>query len=383
MNILHVVPSFYPATSFGGPIWSTYGLCNALARKRDISLKVLTSDTAGPTRHERLRSESIRAELFPGYTVDFQRKWASTAVAPGFVSELPRLMQWADVVHVTAVYSFSTIPALAACRAWKKPVVWSCRGALQRWEHTRKRPLKMAWERTCATILAGHPHAIHVTSPEEGQAARTQMPNSPIVEIPNGVDIPESLAPRPWQPEGKTRVLFLGRFDPIKGIENLVDAVALSKVPALELSLCGSGDATYTASLAKRIEEKGLSSSVKLAGFVEGAAKARAFANADICVLPSFSENFGMVVVEALSHGVPVIASRGTPWKDLQSRECGLWVQNDPASLARAMDDLAQKNLEAMGQRGRAWMCESFDWNAVAGRMAEVYHNLREDSRFR
>jgi len=381
MNILHVVPSFYPATSFGGPIWSTYGLCNALARQNDILLKVLTSDTAGNARHERLDLSTIRPELFSGYTVDFEHKWAMTSVAPGIIGQLPSLISWADVVHVTAVYSFPTIPTLAACRIAGKPVVWSPRGSLQRWERTRRRSLKQAWERTCAVILQGHPHAIHVTSPEEGKAAQTQMPDSPIVEIPNGVDIPATLAPRPWKPEGRTRVLYLGRFDPIKGIENLIDAIALAKTPQLELSLCGSGEATYTASLFRRIEEKDLSAKIKLAGFVEGAAKTRAFEQADICVLPSFSENFGMTVVEALSHGVPVIASLGTPWQEFTSLDVSRWVPNDPHSWAHAIDALAQKNLEVMGQNGRAWMCESFDWNAVARRMAEVYRRLESDAR--
>lgn len=383
MNILHVVPSFYPATSFGGPIWSTYGLCNALARQSDISLQVLTTDTAGNAHHERLEPAAMRPELYSGYTVEFARKWAKTSISPGIIAHLPYLISWADVVHVTAVYSFPTIPTLAACRMAGKPLVWSPRGALQRWEHTKRRTLKQAWERTCATVLRGHPHAIHVTSPEEGKAAQTQMPDSPLVEIPNGVDIPTSLAPRPWKPEGRTRILYLGRFDPIKGIENLIDAIALARTPQVELSLCGSGEATYTASLARRIEEKGLSAKIKLAGFVEGAAKTRAFEQADICVLPSFSENFGMTVVEALSHGVPVIASRGTPWQELKARDAGEWVANDPRSLAQAIDDLAQRRLELMGQNGRAWMLESFDWNAVARRMADVYRKLQADTQRR
>jgi glycosyltransferase involved in cell wall biosynthesis len=380
MNVLHVVPSFYPATSFGGPIWSTYGLCNALARDPDISLKVLTTDTAGNAHHEKLDRSNIRPELYPGYTVEFAHKWAKTSIAPSLLAELPWMIAWADVVHVTAVYSFPTIPTLLACRVAGKPLLWSARGSLQRWEHTRRRQLKEAWERTCATILRGHPHAIHVTSPEEGKAAQTQLPASPIIEIPNGVDTPESLAPRPWQPDGRTRVLYLGRFDPIKAIENLIDAVALSKTPQIELTLCGSGDAEYTASLGKRIEEKGLAARIKMAGFVEGAAKTRAFEQADICVLPSFSENFGMTVVEALSHGVPVIASKGTPWQQLASHEAGLWVANDPESLARALDDLAQKDLQAWGQRGRTWMRETFDWSAVARRMVDAYRKLQAEA---
>lgn len=380
MNILHVVPSFYPATSFGGPIWSTYGLCNALARQNDITLKVLTTNTAGNGHRERLEPSALRPELFPGYTVGFSSKWAGTSIAPGIIGQLARLISWADIVHVTAVYSFPTIPTLTTCRMAGKPLVWSTRGSLQRWEHTRRRTLKQAWERACAAILQGHPHAIHVTSPEEGKAAQTQMPNSPIVEIPNGVDIPASLAPRSWKPEGRTRILYLGRFDPIKGIENLIDAIALAKTPQLELSLCGSGDATYTASLVRRIEEKGLSAKIKLAGFVEGVAKTQAFEQAELCVLPSFSENFGMTVVEALSYGVPVIASRGTPWQELTTRDAGAWVANDPQSLAEAIDDLAQKNLESLGQNGRSWMLESFDWNAIAHRMADVYRKLQADA---
>ena len=376
MNILHVVPSFYPATSFGGPIWSTYGLCNALARQNDIRLRVMTTDTAGNSGHECLDRTAISSNLFVGYAVDFEHKWTGTAVAPGILGKLPELVAWADVVHVTAVYSFPTIPTLTACRIAGKPLVWSARGSFQRWEHTRRLALKHAWEQTCAVILRGHPHAIHVTSPEEGKATQTKMPSSPIVEIPNGVDVPDSLGPRAWKPEGRTRILYLGRFDPIKGLENLIDAIALSKTPKLEVSCHGAGEPTYTASLARRIEEKGLSSTIKLKGFVEGTAKTKAFGEADICIVPSFSENFGMAVVEALSHGVPVIASRGTPWKELITRDAGAWVDNDPESLARAIDDLAARNLEIMGRCGRMWMHENFDWNAVGRRMADVYRRL-------
>lgn len=380
MKILHVVPSFYPATSFGGPIWSTYGLCNALARQTDIEIKVLTTDTAGNASHEKLDRKTIRPEQYPGYTVDFAHKWAKTSVAPGLLTELPRLITWADIVHVTAVYSFPTIPTLLACRLARKPLLWSARGSLQRWEQTRKRSLKQAWERTCATILMGHPHAIHVTSPEEAKAANTQLPASPTIEIPNGVDTPETLPERQWQPEGRTRVMYLGRFDPIKGIEHLIDSVAFSKTPNLELTLYGSGDKEYTTTLARRIEDKHLASRIKVAGFVEGAAKTNAFAHADICVLPSFSENFGMTVVEALSHGVPVIASKGTPWSQLPAHDAGLWVANDPESLAGAMDELAQRKLEECGKRGRIWMRETFDWSAVAKRMIKAYQKLCRDA---
>jgi glycosyltransferase involved in cell wall biosynthesis len=83
-----------------------------------------------------------------------------------------------------------------------------------------------------------------------------------------------------------------------------------------------------------------------------------------------------MVVAEALAHGVPVIASRGTPWKELVERQCGLWVENDPSSLAKAITEMRGRNLGQMGKNGRQWMEHSFSWVAVAGRMHAVYSNL-------
>ena len=83
-----------------------------------------------------------------------------------------------------------------------------------------------------------------------------------------------------------------------------------------------------------------------------------------------------MVVAEALAHGVPVIASWGTPWKELVERQCGLWVENDPSSLMKAITEMRSRNLSQMGRSGRQWMEESFSWEAVAGRMSTVYSSL-------
>jgi glycosyltransferase involved in cell wall biosynthesis len=105
---------------------------------------------------------------------------------------------------------------------------------------------------------------------------------------------------------------------------------------------------------------------VTFAGHVEGAQKEKAFENADLCMVPSYTENFCIVVAEALGRGVPVVASRGTPWAGIEKHECGLWVENDPDSLARAIGALAPRDLGAMGARGREWMLSDFGWRKIA-----------------
>ena len=83
-----------------------------------------------------------------------------------------------------------------------------------------------------------------------------------------------------------------------------------------------------------------------------------------------------MVVAEALAHSVPVIASKGTPWQRVEKMGCGLWVGNDPNSLARAIRQMSAMPLREMGQRGRQWMQDEFSWDRVARDMAELYRNL-------
>jgi glycosyltransferase involved in cell wall biosynthesis len=125
-----------------------------------------------------------------------------------------------------------------------------------------------------------------------------------------------------------------------------------------------------------RIEEWALAPQVKMVGEVVGNAKQGLFEHADVVVVPSHTENFGMVIAEALAHGVPVITSTGTPWKSVEDVDCGFWVGNDPETLAGAIVRMSRMPLREMGQRGREWMRKEFAWPAVAEKMMQAYHRL-------
>jgi len=113
-----------------------------------------------------------------------------------------------------------------------------------------------------------------------------------------------------------------------------------------------------------------------MVGHVAGEGKRRLFENTDIAVLPSYTENFGVVVGEALAHGVPVIAGRGTPWSRVEEIGCGLWVDNDAESLSRAIVRMADMPRRTMGRRGQGWMAREFSWDRRAQEMMAVYEEL-------
>ena len=379
MNILHVVPTFYPATYWGGPIFSLHALCNALAARPGFELKVVTTDAAGPRLAERLNVAEFPVRYAAGYEVYFSRRRWGREISLGLLGQLWAMIRWADVVHLTGTYSFPVIPALLLCRVFGRPVVWSPRGGLQRWAGSSRPWAKLLWERVCNALLVKGRAVLHVTSEKEGKESGLRIPRAEIACVPNGVELPAMPANRRWKPEGRLRLLYMGRLDPKKGIENLLKAlVSLSDID-LQLMICGRGVEDYEEKLQRLVAQLRLGGRVRFLGQVDGVNKAHVVFHSDLCVVPSFTENFGMVVAEALAHGVPVIASQGTPWAGLVQRGCGMWVENSPQSLAGAIALMSQSNLELMGDRGRKWMERDFCWRTIAGRISEVYVKLASD----
>jgi glycosyltransferase involved in cell wall biosynthesis len=378
-KILHVTPSYYPATYWGGPIFSVYALNNALACLPDFSLTVLTTDTAGPQLADRLDTANL-AGLYPSQKVIMTRRVAGASVSLELLQKVSELVRWADVVHLTGTYSFPTIPTLVLCRMFNKPLVWSPRGAIQdahEWEGSRRRRLKRVWDRTCNALIRRGRVITHTTSERERLATQERLPRATAVIVPNGVNVLDVLPQRDWLPDGRLRLMYLGRLSPKKAIENLLHAIHRMDDPGISLTIYGAGDVAYTESLNELAEHLGLlGRSVVFAGNIDGEAKSAAFHTADVCVVPSHTENFCMVVAEALAHGVPVIASRGTPWAAVEEKRCGLWVDNSPESLAQAIIRIRTMTLMDMGERGRHWMTREFSWDALAKKMAEIYRSL-------
>lgn len=376
MRILHVIPSFFPASYFGGPIISTKGLCDGLKTIPNVNLRVLTTDSAGPGKLDRLHV-CTNPVIFPaGYQVRYCRRSFGMDFSFSFFVHLIYEIWTADVVHLTGVYSPPTIPTLLLCRLFGRRLIWSPRGSLQRWEGGKRQGVKALWEAVCNCLIKPGHVTLHVTSQQEYESSLARIRHVNASLIPNGVDCPELKTDRVWCPNGTLRMLFIGRLHPIKGIENLLIAMTNTCIANTTLVVCGDGDSSYRASLEAMVASLLLKDRVFFAGEVKEAAKLAAFTAADVCVVPSFSENFGMVVAESLAHCVPVVVSKGAPWAEIEERGCGYWVENNPVSLAFALHKIMGEDLAAMGNRGRNWMEISYVWDKVAREMNALYVNL-------
>lgn len=368
MKVLHIVPTFYPATYWGGPIWSTKAICDGIAALPDVELRVLTSDAAGPAISDRVTPATLP------YPVHYARRVAGHCIAPDLLARLPRAIHWADLVHVTGTYNMPTLPAFVLARVLGKPLVWSPRGALQATEDWAESPhlhIKHGFE-YLANILRPRDTVLHVTAAQEARQSVRRLQRIARAVIPNAVDIPVDL-PRRQRDGSDCRLMFLSRLHPKKGLEALFDA--MTRLPSrFTLDIYGTGDATYQRMLQLRANLS--NGRIRMHGHVEGRAKAAAFAEADLFVLPSHSENFGIVVAEALAHRVPVLTTQRTPWQDVERHGCGRCIDLPHSDLAAEIAALAEHDLLQMGVRGRAWVRRDFSTAAMVAAFEGLYRDL-------
>ena len=371
MKVLHVVPSFHPAYSYGGPIRSTFELCRS-AVELGGEVRVLTTDADGLDRVLDVDNNE-EVQLPEGFRVRYCPRRLRHSVSPTLMRLLPTYMRWADVVHLTGVYNFPTFPTIFWSRLLNKPLIWSPRGALQRWEGSSRVGPKAVWDFLWYHTADRVELTMHVTSEQERREVSARFPRLRMAMIPNGVDVPVDL--NRVERNGELRMLFIGRLDSKKGIEALLKACGLvDSAPPWRLAIAGWGAPEYVSQLKEQIHALGLSGRVEMLGPVLSEAKKALFECSDVALVPSYTENFGIVVAEALAHGVPVIASKGTPWSRLEEMKCGLWVDNDPESLAGAIRSISTMPLQDMGRRGREWMQNEFSWRSVTNQMLALYH---------
>jgi glycosyltransferase involved in cell wall biosynthesis len=373
LKILHVSPYYMPARAYGGRAESLYRLCLNLARL-GCDVRVLTTNGNGSRKTLEVETGS-QVAVAAGFEVTYSSRFARDSISPGLLMRLPFEVRRAEVVHLTGVYWFPTIPTLLMCKLLGKPLVWSPRGDLLRWRGSRGRISKRIWDTACR-VAAPRTTMLHLASEAERSASLSRFPNFPTAVIPNAVRAPTNV--RHAATNGTLRLGYIGRLHAKKALDNLIEACRILKKrgTAFSLVIAGAGRKRYTRKLAAKIAAMGLNELVDLVGEVRGSTKHSFFESIDLLVVPSHGESFATPVTEALARAVPVIASRGTPWSRLTEKGCGLWVDNSPESLADAIDQMRAMPLEEMGLRGREWMTSEFSWDKVARDVCNAYSEI-------
>ncbi|MDF7775444.1 glycosyltransferase [Sphingomonas sp. AOB5] len=359
MKLFLAGASFDP--SFGGPAYSVPALGAALAA-RGVTVGLWAADGSAP--------HSATVPAIDGLT----------PLDGDLQSALGRFGR-PDVIHDNGIWLPSNHQVARLARARSIPRVVSLRGMLEPWAiNHRKWKKKLAWTLYQRGDLRSAA-LLHATADIEETNARALGLKGPFCVIANGVDLPahsaaEHLAPAP---RDRRTALFVSRIHPKKGLPMLLDAWSRLKPEGWQLVIAGPDEDGHAALLSAQIERLGLGGDVRLIGPVYGAEKDALYQAADLFVLPTYSENFGIAIAEALAYEVPVLTTRGAPWELLETYGCGWWV--DPTEEAilsglRAAIGLSDEARRDMGRRGSAMVAERFDWGGIAMQFQRQYEAL-------
>jgi glycosyltransferase involved in cell wall biosynthesis len=381
MKVLHVIPAVAPR--YGGPSQAVVGTTRALA-DQGVEVLIATTDADGDGRLPVPRGVPLEYQGVPA--IFFRRQFSEA-----FKYSRP-LARWLDThvteyaaVHIHAVFSHACLAAASACQRHKVPYIVRPLGSLDPWSLRQKSFKKQAMWRLGGQKMLRQAAAIHYTTRAEQRLAEEPLGLTRGVVIPLGVN-QEAYAGganvaafRAHHPglEEHPYVLVLGRLHPKKGVELLIDAFATAAPAEWRLLVAGDGDPSYVASV-KRLAEQRAPGRVVFSGWVEGQEKVAALQGAALLALPSHSENFGLVVVEALACGVPVLVS---PYvnlaDDVQAVGAGWVVPLEPAALAHGLAEaLGRPDQRARrGALGRE-LAAQFTWPSVATQLTQLYTRI-------
>lgn len=366
MRILHVIPTISPVD--GGP---THAVRRMAAIAAAAGHMVTIASTRGTDVSPMGPSEDGGVAVFRASSVA-----AGAAGTPSLASYLRKAIPLHDVVHVHGVFAFTTAATCAMSRRARVPYVLRPLGQLDPWSLAQKRVKKAIYYRAVGRRDVLGARILHVTSRLERDNVRRLEPAARCVVVPNSVVVPAAVPER--RPAEELRVLFLSRLHPKKGVEALLDALARLQgegVP-VRATIAGSGQPAYEESLRSRCRGLGLERAVTFVGFAQGERKAQLFHEADVFVLPSHQENFGVAVAEALAEALPVVVSdQVAVAEDIARAGAGSVIAvGDLGELARAIASYRDPALRARhGGAGRALARERYSDEAASDALMGLY----------
>ncbi len=401
MRILQIVPSI--SLVYGGPSQMVLGLSAALARQ-GVEVTVLTTDSNGDVGQPPLDVPLDRPVELDGFQVRCFRcfPFRRYKFSPDLLRWLHRHAREFDLAHIHALFSPVSTAAAAVARSRHLPYILRPLGTLDPADLRKKNQLKRIYAALFEGPNLAGAAAIHFTSAQEAKISERFGAVTRDLVIPLGVNFldtaPENPHPQPSSPEdrGATQaraqlgipadrllVLFMSRIEPKKGLNLLLPALENLLAEGLDFHfvLAGSNpqDPNYEAKIRAQVEASPLGKRTTIAGFVTGTLKAALLREADLFVLPSYYENFGIAVAEAMAAGTPVCVSREVHiWEEVLQAEAGWVCSCDAGSLTEqlrvALRDAGE--LHRRGLNGREYALKNYSWDAIAQQTVGAYREI-------
>jgi glycosyltransferase involved in cell wall biosynthesis len=373
IRVVSVIPSL--AKADGGYTFSVSKLCEAAANAGvKHSLVTIQAPIGKPYHFPNV--DLVETVWVGGFRFQAARFFWSLAFKSTLRSHCRT--RGVQIIQSHGIWTQPNHVAACVARELGLPFIVSAHGTLEPWalrHHAwKKRPAWRLWvlrDLRSAGVL-------RATAEQEVQAMRALGLRNPIALIPNGADLPpvsEGSEIR-GQKSGVRSALFISRIHPSKGLLNLVAAWSKVRPAGWRVVVCGPDECGHTQQVKRAVTKAGLAGVFDFKLPVYGPEKESLYASADLFVLPTFSENFGLVIAEALAAGVPVVTTKGAPWEELHTHQCGWWIDIGVEPLAAALREavaLSDEQRRNMGQRGRRLVEENYGWPNIGRNMKAVY----------
>jgi len=342
----------------------------------DSPIEWLGDGNAGVPRVEKLQGPSVLGRLF----------------SPAQMAEIKKDLQRADVVHLHCVWSPTTVQIGSACHSLGVPYVVSCHGMLDDWSMMQGATKKRIFHTLSARMFLENAARVHCTARAEFEQSHKWFANGHEAIVPYLIDLePFQSLPGPEQARqrfnlgggDKKTVLFLSRLHHKKGLEHLIQAAATMQSQGFrgDFVIAGTGDEAYVRTLHEAAATLKIEDRMKFVGQVSGREKLSLYQAADLFVLPTSQENFGLVLVEALACGTPLVTTKGVDiWKDVQGSGAARVVEQPATELADAMTQVLSNDAlrGQMSRAARPWVFEQYNQTRLTERFAEMYAECSE-----
>ncbi|MBW4646735.1 MAG: glycosyltransferase [Goleter apudmare HA4340-LM2] len=387
MRVLHVIPSITQVR--GGTSLAVLNMVKAL-RNNNVDAEIVTTNDDG----DDLLNVSLQQRL------EYQQVpiWFFSRFSPGFKAVREYAFSWQltvwlwqnisdyDLLHVHAIFSYASTVAMAIARCKNIPYIVIPHGLLSTWSLQQSICKKQIYLSLIEQKNLKHSQAIHFTSQQEQQEFINLGLNVPSFVLPLGLPIPSLIPHARYQlrqllnlPVDEPVILFLSRLHPKKGLDYLIPALGKLTHHRFTFVLAGSGSQAYEAVIESLLFSHGISDRTHLAGFVTGEIKNLFIQGADLFTLTSHSENFGIVVLETLASGLPVLLTPGVALASVvQEYQLGYVTQLDVSAIASAIEHylMHPQLAQAMGDRARQMIIEQYNWQKIATRIVDIYQTI-------
>ena len=372
LSVFHAIGDLYPRS--GGPSRAVVELTDALASQPGVALTLLFQSRPG---QDCIESHCPQVRRVAACS---RSRWASST-GLHFRAALEREITVAapTLLHVHGLWLPLDHWAVAAARRHRIPLIVQPHGMLEPWAFRHR-----AWKKRVAMVLyqrrdLSAAKLLIASTAREYESLRHQGFRQPVAIIPHGVRTIAAAEIAPTtaanDPNRVRTALFLSRLHPVKGLPSLVNAWARLSPPGWRLIIAGPDQGGHLQEIQSAICRLCVSECVQYVGEVRDEAKSALYRAADLFVLPTHTENFGIVIVEALAHGVPVITTRGAPWAELETQRCGWWIDIGEEALVEALREataLSDAARREMGLRGRQ-LAQRYEWTGIAGQLHAAY----------